>query len=353
MKINQDQFRLSKFRKFVFDMKRGSGHMAEYLANRFRWHYYPRFQYVSRFPDHVDVEISSACNMKCPMCYTLTDEFKSKVKRQFMEMDLFKKIVDECARFGTYSIRISLRGEPFIHKDAVAMIRYAKDRGIKEVSSLTNNLALTPELFKASMDAGLDWLTISFDGLGQTYESIRKPAKFEESFRKIQAYSQIKKAARSLKPVIKIQTVWPAIKENAREFFDVIGPYCDDIAINPLVDYLHKDKQEDITYIDNFNCPVLYQRLVVGSDGIIPLCSNDEFNSFPLGDANKECLVDIWRGAILSKVRKLHMTCSGVKELEPCRKCFLPRKTVCVQEKFGGKFVKIDKYLNREDEVGK
>ena len=30
------------------------------------------------------------------------------------------------------------------------MIKYAKDKGIKEVSSLTNNLALTPELFEGA-----------------------------------------------------------------------------------------------------------------------------------------------------------------------------------------------------------
>jgi MoaA/NifB/PqqE/SkfB family radical SAM enzyme len=351
VKINKDQSYMSRWMSFKFDIKRASAHPFAYLMNRFKWYNYPRMQYVCRFPDHVDVEISSACNMKCPMCYTITDEFKAKVKKSLMDMDLFKKIIDECTRYGVYSIRLSLRGEVFIHKEVVEMIRYAKLKGIKEVSTLTNNLSLTPVIFRECMDAGLDWLTISFDGLGQTYEWIRQPAKYEESYAKIKEYHTIKKDAHSLKPVIKVQTVWPAIKDCAMEYYEVFAPYVDDIAINPLVDYLHND--EDISYLDGFTCPVLYQRLVIGSDGIVLLCSNDEFCMHPVGDANKESLYDIWNGKIMTEAREAHREKKGVELLEPCRHCYLPRKTQPVIENIGDREIIIDKYINRRDEVGK
>lgn len=350
MKINKDQVVPSKIKKLKFDYKRASGHFFAYLINRFRWHYYPRFHYVSKFPDHVDVEISSACNMKCPMCYTITEEFKRSISREFMNFDLFKKIVDECVSYGTYSIRLSLRGEPFIYKHVVEMIRYAKDKGIKEVSSLTNNLALNPKLFKEVMEAGLDWLTISFDGLGEIYEWIRKPATFEESYEKIKEYKRIKERSHSWKPVIKVQTVWPAIKDNAKEYYEAFNPYVDDIAINPLVDYLHND--EGIIYIDNFICPVLYQRLVIGSDGLALLCSNDEFCLYPIGDANNESLYDIWHGEKITGAREIHKRYKGVELLEPCKHCYLPRKTQPVIEAIGDRKIVIDKYMNRPDEVG-
>ncbi len=350
MKINKDQVIPSRFNKLKFDYKRGSGHLFAYLMNRFRWHYYPRFRHVARFPDHVDIEISSACNMKCPMCYTITDEFKIKVKRKFMELDLFKKIIDECVKYGTYSIRISLRGEPFIHKHVIEMIRYAKDNGIKEVSSLTNNLAMTSTLFKEAMKAGLDWLTISFDGLGETYERIRKPARFEESYKKVIEYKRIKDSARSWKPIIKVQTVWPAIKDNAQAYYNAFKPYVDDIAINPLIDYLHKD--EDIIYIDNFVCPVLYQRLAIGSDGIVLLCSNDEFCLHPIGDANKDSIYDIWHGEKIKRAREIHEENKGVEFYQACKECYLPRKTQPVIENIGNREIKIDKYINRPDKIG-
>jgi MoaA/NifB/PqqE/SkfB family radical SAM enzyme len=351
MKINKDQIFLSPLRKLIFDYKRGYGHFFPFVVNRFKWYYYPVFHYVSKFPDHVDVEISSACNMKCPMCYTITEEFKEKTKKQLMEFSLFKKIIDECANHHTYSLRLSLRGEPFLHKEIIAMIRYAKEKGIKEVSTLTNNLALTTNLFIEAMDAGLDWLTISFDGLGSTYEWIRKPASFEESYEKIKEYKKIKDKAHSVKPVIKVQSVWPAIKEDPLSFFNAFIPFVDDVAINPLVDYLHKD--DKIVYDDNFDCPVLYQRLVIGSDGMILLCSNDEFCSHPLGDANNDSLYDIWHGEKLNESRYLHRKHQGVNRLPVCKQCYLPRKTQTVIETFGGKKLMVEKYINRPDEVGK
>jgi hypothetical protein len=350
MKINKDQVIPSRWQKLKFDYKRGSGHIIAFMLNRFRWHYYPRLRYVSKFPDHVDVEISSVCNMKCPMCYTNNDDFLRKVKKSFMDFDLFKKIIDECAAFGVYSIRLSLRGEVFIHPDVIRMIRYAKGKGIREVSTLTNNLALTPALFEEALKAGIDWLTISFDGLGDIYEWIRKPAKFEESYEKIKEYKRIKERSSSLKPVIKIQTVWPAIKDNALEYINAFEPFVDDIAINPLIDYLHND--EDVIYEDNFTCPVLYQRLVIGSNGIALLCSNDEFCLYPVGDTATESLRAVWHGKQMTEARDMHSRHKGVESIEPCQRCYLPRKTQPVVEYIGNREIVVDKYINRPDTVG-
>ena len=49
------------------------------------------------------------------MCYTITDEFVSRIEKGFMEFDLFKKVIDEIAE-KVYSIRLSLRGEPTMNK---------------------------------------------------------------------------------------------------------------------------------------------------------------------------------------------------------------------------------------------
>jgi len=350
VKINNDQAVPSRLKKLAFDYKRGRGHFFSYLMNRFRWHYYPRLQHVSKFPDHVDIEISAICNMKCPMCYTTTDEYMNTMKKGLMEFKLFKKIIDECADHRAYSIRLSLRGEPFLHKDIIEMIRYAKKKGIKEVSTLANNLVLDPKLFKEAMEAGLDWLTISFDGLGKMYEWIRQPAKFAESYEKIKEYKRIKDAARSVKPIIKVQTVWPAIKDNAKEYFDAFESYVDNIAINTLVDYLHKDT--DIVYVKDFVCPVLYQRLVIGFDGIVMLCTNDEFCTTPVGDVNTESVYDIWHGQKMTDARKAHKEHKGVELLTPCKHCYMPRKTEPVTEFIGDSRINIDKYINRPDEVG-
>ena len=230
------------------------------------------------------------------------------------------------------------------------MIRYAKEKGIKEVSSLTNNLALTPELFEKVMKAGLDWLVISFDGLREMYEQVRKPAKFVESYNKIKEYKRIKEKAGSVKPALKVQSVWPAIKDNALEYYQAFEPYVDSIASNPLVDYLHKDK--NIEYIPDFDCPVLYQRLVIGSDGIALLCSNDEMCTHPIGDTNKEPLYNIWHGEIMTEARALHHLHLGVEKLEPCQHCYLPRKTEPAIEFFGKQKIIVEKLTGRSERIG-
>ncbi|MBA7661815.1 GTP 3',8-cyclase [subsurface metagenome] len=350
MRINKDQIILSKRKQFQFSYNRAKGHVLAYLKNRLIWYYFPRFHMVTEFPDHVDLEISTACDLKCPMCYTRTDKFKKMVKKQLMDFELFKRLVDECVSYKTYSIRVSLRGEAFIHPEVIEMIRYAKNAGIKEVSSLTNNYRLTPEMFEQAMKAGLDWLTISFDGLGENYEWIRQPAKFEESFNKIRAYKKIKDKARSVKPILKVQSVWPAIKDCAEEYYNLFEPYVEIVASNPLIDYLHKDK--DIAYFEDFDCPVLYQRLAVGSDGRV-ICPNDEFGEYTLGDAYEESLHSIWHNEKISKARQLHREHMGYRELGPCKKCFLPRKTQPTVEKIGNKKIEVEKYIGRAEEIGK
>lgn len=352
MKTKTPQFRLtSRSKNLNFDLKRGRGHLLSYIKNRIRWHLFPRIHHVSEFPSHVDIELSSLCNLSCPMCYTTTDKFKSKVERANMDFDLYKKIIDECSQYNLYSIRLSLRGEAFLNKHIYDMIKYAKDKGIKEVSSLTHGGFLDEKKFEQLIDLGLDWLTISFDGVGETYNKIRYPLKFEDSVKKIKNYQEIKKHRKVVKPVVKIQTVWPAISENPQEFYNIFNPITDQVASNPLLDYLGNDT--DIVFEENFTCPQLWERLVIGADGNVMLCANDEMELHKLGNVRNESLYDIWHGERLNKAREIHIKHLGVKEIEPCKHCYLPRKMESETANLGNHFVKIDKYVNREQTIGK
>ena len=150
-----------------------------------------------------------------------------------------------------------------------------KNSGIKEVSTLTHGGILNEDGFEKLIDLDLDWLTISFDGLGETYDKIRHPLKFDDAVEKIKNYSEIKKKRGVVKPVIKVQTVWPAISKNPDKFFNTFKNISDQIASNPLIDYLGNDT--DIEYENDFTCPQLWERLVIGADGTVMMCSNDEF----------------------------------------------------------------------------
>lgn len=352
MKINKGQFRLtSKTKNFKFEINRGKGHLFDYMKNRINWHFKPRLQQVSKFPSHIDIETSSICNLNCPMCYTTTDKFKEKVDAGLLDFELFKKIIDEGAKYNLYSIRLSLRGEAFLHPKIYEMIKYAKEHGVKEVSSLTHGGHINEEKFEKLIEYGLDWLSISFDGIGETYEKIRHPLKFDDAVQKIKNYQKIKKEKGVVKPVIKVQTVWPAISKNPKEFYDIFNPITDQIASNPLIDYLGKD--EDIIYEENFTCPQLWQRMVIGSDGRVMLCANDEMSSHIIGDIKNESIYDIWHGDKINKAREIHKKHKGAKELEVCKHCYLPRKTKREKAELDNRSLNIDNYINREQSIGK
>ena len=352
MKTKTSQFRLSsRSNNFKFEINRGSGHFFSYIKNRISWHLFPRLHHVSKFPSHVDIELSSLCNLNCPMCYTTTDDFKNKVNKKNMDFDLFKKIIDECARYNLFSIRLSLRGEAFLNKNIFDMIQYAKSKGIKEVSTLTHGGFLDAEKFEQLIDLNLDWLTISFDGVGETYNKIRFPLTFEDSVNKIKEFQKIKKRRNVVKPVIKVQTVWPAISKNPEEFYNIFNPITDQVASNPLIDYLGNDT--DVVFEENFTCPQLWERFVIGADGNVMLCANDEMESHTLGNVQDESVFDIWHGEKLNKAREIHLKHMGTKEIEPCKHCYLPRKMEGEKVSLGDRLIDIDKYVNRNQTVGK
>ncbi len=353
MKINKNVTLLSsRWNNFKFNLKRGNGHLINYAFDRLRWHLYPRLHRVSTFPTHVDLELSNACNLNCSMCYTTTDKFKEAVEKSLMEVDIFKKAIDECVKYKShYSIRLSWRGEPFLHPEVLELVKYAKKKGIKEVSTLTHGGFLTPEKFEELLDAGLDWLTISFDGVDETYEEIRAPLNYEESVAKIKKYYEIKKAKKSVKPVIKVQGVWPAIQKNPEKYFNTFQPIVDQVAAPPLLDYLHMDT--DIEYIENFTCPVLYQRLTVASSGKSFMCFNDELETSEIGDLHTDSIYDIWHGKKMQEKRKIHLKHMGYKELSSCKFCFYPRKTTKFKSKVDGRDVEFESVTNRVQEVGK
>lgn len=336
-----------------FEKKRGHGCEDAYAENRRQWSEFPQKQFVADYPLHVDLELASVCNLRCPMCYTITDEFKQQVNAKFMDFDLFTKLVDECAAGGVYSIRLSLRGESFLHKRIIDCIRYAKNKGIQEVSSLTNGVKLDVDMFREVMDAGLDWLTISVDGMGETYNAIRKPGTFDQMVEKLTNFKATKEEAGRVKPVLKVQSIFPAIADAPQAFYETLAPITDMVASNPLIDYLSNDDVNSIKYCKNFSCPQLYQRLTIAADGQVLLCSNDEVNEAVLGDANVQTIHDVWHCDLIEKARAIHKAHRGHIEIEACKKCYIPRATKPETILIDGREVIMDQYINRSQVIGR
>lgn len=350
--VNKGHFELdTELRIAQFKEKMSMGWEGKgYLKYRDDWENLPVKKEIREYPPQVDIELSSACNLKCPMCYTITDEFKNNVKTMFMDFELYKKIIDEIAG-KVYALRLSWRGESTLHKNFIEVIKYAKEKGIKEVSFLSNGGKLDLDFFKKIADAGADWITLSIDGVDETYNNIRSPLKFNETLQKVKDISEYKKKHNLTKPVIKVQTIWPAIRENPEEFYHLFAPITDMVAFNPIIDYLGED--QDIIYEENFSCPQLYQRVFIGSNGLAYMCNSDEFGKNSIGDTKTNTIHEIWHGEKLNDARKLHQQTDGFKQLEMCRKCFYPRATEVNEKAYiDEREILIENYINRKQIIG-
>lgn len=338
-------------REARFELCRGDGWEQEYAEYRRNWTAYAQNQEPSDFPLLVDIELSSVCNLKCPMCYTITDEFKRQVNVTLMDWELYTKIIDEIGG-KVPAIRLSLRGEAMLHPKFVEAIRYAKDHGIKEVSTLTNGGKLTLPYFQKMVEAGIDWITISVDGTGESYERVRKPLKFDDLLDKIKAIKQYKEEHGLKRPVIKVQGIWPAIVESGPEtYYNTFAPCADLVAFNPLIDYLSNDT--NIEYLEEFTCPQQYQRLVIGADGLVMKCSNDEENREVIGDIKEEAVHQVWHGEKMQAERNMHLQPRGFMQSAVCRKCYLPRKTEDEEAQVGTRTFIVRNYVHRIQLIGK
>lgn len=323
VKVNVDQFVMdTRWREWLWHVRRK--HKLAYCINRIQWYVYPKLLHVSDFPLHVDFEASSLCNMRCPMCFR---PHRSDQNDGLMNFDLYKQAIDECVRYRLYSIRLSWRGEPTTHPQLIAMVRYAKQCGIREVSFLTNCLKIEGAYAEELVRAGVDYISISVDGLHEDYNRIRKPATFDETVRRIRELRRLRDTVGRGLPLLKVNTVWSQVRGYAREYYETFSPLVDIISFNPDYDYSEIITDIQATHI----CQYPYQRLTVKWNGDIPMCISDWDAEVILGSLRTESLHDIWRGPRLREIRQMHRAYK-IKDLAPCRKCHRP-----VTEQVGNK----------------
>ena len=313
MKINYHQFSLdTDERKRLWEERRRS--FKDYCVNRYQWFHYPKWNYVAPFPLHVDFEASFRCNLSCPMCFRPHIQ-----KKEYGDMDfhLYKKGIDECVKNDLYSIRLSWRGESTLNPHLVDMIEYAKRKGIKEVSFITNGKLLEHDLIIDLINVGLDYLTISIDGLEEHYNHLRKPITFEEITRKIRNLYYLKNSIGNGLPLVKIQGIWTYVKKNPSLYYNHFKDITDNISFNPEHDYSVKK----ISQNSAITCQYPWQRITISWNGDIPLCIADWNQYTLLGNLSNNSIKNIWLGAAIENYRKMHRNKERLN-IQCCKQCY-------------------------------
>jgi radical SAM protein with 4Fe4S-binding SPASM domain len=292
------------------------GHLPSHLIDRIKFRIFPKLGIVPGFPTHLDIEVASACQMRCPMCYTthMDDGFKG-----VMKWELFEKLISQAAAEGVYSVKFSWRGEPLLNKRIVDMVRLAKSKGIREVAFLTNAGLLTEKMGQELVDAGLDWMSVSADGTGDIYNRIRAPATFEETIDRVRSMKAYRDSKGLTRPLLRVQSVLSAVEHDPDTYFKAWEGIVD--RINVIADELRDFNDKNLQWDEKFVCAKPWQRMTIAYDGKVHQCISDYGAHQILGDASRESLRSIWHGAPAQAVRDAFMRHTYLQDNKACRHC--------------------------------
>lgn len=288
--------------------------LPEYKDYRKMWRDTAVNHVKTEFPLHLDIEVTSYCNLACPMCPRTHRVELGKWQNKMMKFDTFKKIIDEGAKKGLKAINLNNFGESFYNKKIIEMIEYAKSKGVIDIMLHTNGTVMDENLAERIVKSGLDRIIFSLDSITkEIYEKIRVNAKFEDTVKKVKTFYKIREKLNSYKPVIRISMV--RMKENdheAKDFENFWGPHADEITYTDYrnqdgldkIDRYTKKRKENKSYA----CPALWQRLTINATGEVTACCRDAGKRLTLGKLTDSTnnLTDVWNGSSLREARKLH-----------------------------------------------
>jgi len=281
------------------------------------------------FPTALWIEPTNKCNLKCIMCPNSISEPENP---GFMDMYLFEKIIDESAESISY-ITLNISGEALLHKSLPAMVRYAKEKGVAVYLS-TNATILSKKKSKELLEAGLDWVNFSFDGVTrETYERVRVNAKFDVTLKNIKNFLELKKLG-AYKTQTELQVI--LVDNEARRDFDANSQNFMDQFNNLPLDSIQT--REPGTWGNNFvdtndfipkkmqrsvfsPCSFLWSSMHIAWNGKVVACGSDFFQENVLGEFPKESLSEIWNGEKMVSFRSAMVNEEYLQYCSVCNGC--------------------------------
>lgn len=301
----------------------------EFKEYRRKWRQWPEDFYVGEFPLFIDIESTSVCDLKCTFCcYN-----KERIRRGFIKFELVKKIIDEGTDNGLCGVKFNFRGEPLLHPQIDEFIRYAKNKGLLDVYFNTHALKLNVKMALKLIDAGLDRITISFEGYTkEIYEKYRVGSNFEMVVGNVDNLVKLRKRLGIDYPKIRVQSVLvPEMKEQLQEYKNFwLNLGADEVA---YLDYQEMKKHKK-DLLSLWICQQLWQRMCVWWDGTLISCNHDYKGDSRLGNVKDVSIKEMWHSEEVNNIRKLHKS-GQAHEVSKCNGCFLRDS-------------EIEKYLEKE-----
>jgi radical SAM protein with 4Fe4S-binding SPASM domain len=289
---------------------------------------------INFYPYVYEIGIGNICNLKCPLCPVGTES--ELRKREFMTFDNYKKIIDDIAPYAFW-VELYNWGEPFLNKDLIKMIEYAKEKNIG-VGLSSNFNCITDEQIRGIIDK-LDVLIISLDGVTQeTYEKYRIGGKIDVVFDNITKLMQEKKSS---KPEIIWQYLINRYNEKeislAKELAEKKGIRIafkdlklgqevrrsdkNNIDIENHKDMFTEEQIRDKRYIFNVKspCNFLYSKMTINQDGTVSPCAAIYDQTLDFGNIVQDGLKKVWNNDKFRSARIKGETWTVCHVCETCK----------------------------------
>ncbi|MBI2927619.1 MAG: radical SAM protein [Verrucomicrobia bacterium] len=111
-------------------------------------------------PGYLQFAITNVCNAKCDFCGFAVDRFDPKQRRS-VTLEQARDVIDICVR-NHIGYLLFVGGEPLVHRDLRAMVRYAAERGLHPMIC-TNGWRWTEQNLRQFAADGLSSVIMSID----------------------------------------------------------------------------------------------------------------------------------------------------------------------------------------------
>jgi MoaA/NifB/PqqE/SkfB family radical SAM enzyme len=270
-----------------------------------------------RLPEIVQIESTNICNAKCVFCPR--DDMHRR--QGVMDMALFTKIADECTALGIGHVRMHNYGEPFIDRQLVEKIRYAKAVGIREVGMISNGSLITEDVARGMIEAGLDAINISVDASGkEVFERTRVGLQYEKVMAGIDRIVRLRAELGRRRPKLILSFVRQQNSDEERAFIERWRTIADKVHVTDLHNWAGTLASKSSV---NYPCYRPWLTFTALWDGRVSLCCADFDGRTILGDLRVSTIEEIWNAEPYRRARRAHLESGGP---EICRACDLPKK---------------------------
>ena len=240
--------------------------------------------YISpEFPNRLEIELVSDCNLKCTYC----PRHHVNELIGYMNIDLFKKIVDEASEYPETILVLHRRGESMMHPNFNYMLNYVAGK-FKEVQMATNCTLLNSNKYDAIIN-GLDFISFSIDS-PDNFNKTRLPAKYNSVESKINSFLKYNK--RKVRTQVSMVKTEHTMDSACAEFENIWKGKVDRVRI-----YEEHSKNGAFGSLNNPReirkpCMMPVYEMLIYDNGVVARCNHD-WDSDGMGDITKTLNIQI------------------------------------------------------------